>query len=267
MKVFARFGFLLGGLFVFGGAAVAAEPSRMTWTVNGETREALVFAPAAASPGKVPLIFAFHGHGGSMRGAAGWMRFQAAWSEAVVVYPQGLPTKTKIDPRGVRPGWQREPGQNGDRDLKLVGRDPRDDAAEVSDRRVADLRGRILERRVLQLPALVHAGSGVRRVRRVRGPRDRRSSSRGAASDHSHRGRERRDRSFLGSEGNDPDGPPLERCPAGGEPCGNGCTRYASSKGAPVVTVIDPGGHVFPAWAGERIARFFRAHPRIVPGS
>jgi polyhydroxybutyrate depolymerase len=37
-----------------------------------------------------------------------------------VVYPLGLPTKTTVDPQGLKPGWQISPGQNGDRVLKFV---------------------------------------------------------------------------------------------------------------------------------------------------
>src|SRR5260370_8326604 len=49
------------------------------------------------------------------------MAFENSWPEAIVVYPQGLPTPGIImDPKGERPGWQREPGQEHDRDLKFV---------------------------------------------------------------------------------------------------------------------------------------------------
>jgi len=35
------------------------------------------------------------------------------------VYPGALPSPSVIDPRGLKPGWQNEAGQQGDRDLKL----------------------------------------------------------------------------------------------------------------------------------------------------
>jgi len=39
----------------------------------------------------------------------------------MVVYPQGLNTPGRLtDPEGRRPGWQREAGDQGDRDLKFV---------------------------------------------------------------------------------------------------------------------------------------------------
>ena len=47
------------------------------------------------------------------------MRFQTEWPDAIVVYPQGLHTPTPRDPSGAHPGWQREAGQFGDRDLKF----------------------------------------------------------------------------------------------------------------------------------------------------
>lgn len=44
----------------------AAEPPELktvTWKVGDDTREALVYAPAGS--GKKPVIFAWHGHGGT----------------------------------------------------------------------------------------------------------------------------------------------------------------------------------------------------------
>lgn len=40
--------------------------------------------------------------------------------EAVVIYPQGLATATRIDPQGAKRGWQIRAGQDGDRDVKLT---------------------------------------------------------------------------------------------------------------------------------------------------
>src|SRR5262249_35484252 len=96
----------------------------MTWTVEGTTRTALVYAPAPATVSlRHPLIFAFHGHGGTSQAAAMGMHLQTLWPQAIVVYPQGLPTPTKsqVDPAGNQPGWQVQLGQPGlnDRDLKF----------------------------------------------------------------------------------------------------------------------------------------------------
>ena len=108
---------------------VTAEPKkpsnsryqRMTWTIDGVTRQAAVAKPATGEKegGRVPLVFAFHGHGGNMRSAARKFGFHKLWPEAIIVYAQGLPTPGKTDPQGKKPGWQKVPGDQGDRDLKF----------------------------------------------------------------------------------------------------------------------------------------------------
>ncbi len=49
-------------------------------------------------------------------------------------------------------------------------------------------------------------------------------------------------------------------CPEAGR--GNECTIYGADSAAPVMTWIHPGGHTYPNSTSERIARFFRDHPR-----
>src|SRR5690349_25061243 len=67
-----------------------AQATIMKWTVDGEKREALVFAPTTDMAVKRPLVFAFHGHGGNMQHASQSMHIHTVWPEAIVVYPQGL---------------------------------------------------------------------------------------------------------------------------------------------------------------------------------
>ena len=81
----------------------AAEPHAMSWTVGGLEREALVYAPAKSPADGSPLLFVFHGHGGNMRAAARGMKYQVVWPEAIVVYPQGLPTVTRATPKASAP--------------------------------------------------------------------------------------------------------------------------------------------------------------------
>src|SRR6185436_19049015 len=100
---------------------LAGDPQKMDWTIDGVSREALVFAPAKEGAGAPPLVFGFHGHGGSMQQASRSFPIHELWPEAVVVYPQGLPTPGKLtDPEGKRSGWQFAAGESGDRDFKLV---------------------------------------------------------------------------------------------------------------------------------------------------
>jgi polyhydroxybutyrate depolymerase len=88
--------------------------------VDGVAREALVYAPVKAKAEPAPVVFVFHGHGGSMTGVARSFSIHTRWPEAVVVYPQGLNTPGRLtDPEGRKPGWQHSIGAQGDRDLKF----------------------------------------------------------------------------------------------------------------------------------------------------
>ena len=98
---------------------MGADGARRVWQIEGVEREAIVHLPTGA-PHPCPVILAFHGHGGRAQSVQRSMHFQDEWPEAVVVYPQGLATKTARDPAGARAGWQNRPGENDDRDLKLV---------------------------------------------------------------------------------------------------------------------------------------------------
>lgn len=96
---------------------------KMTWVINGITREAMVHV-ATGGTGQPPIIFAFHGHGGTDFGFAE-KAFEYFWPEAVVVYPQGLITKTDVDTMCKLAGWQTTVGEincrNGmlDQDIKF----------------------------------------------------------------------------------------------------------------------------------------------------
>lgn len=98
----------------------AGQLPRREWTIEGTKREALVFAPEAAKTQAAPVVFAFHGHGGTAPHAARTFRYQHHWPEAIVVYMQGLNTPGKLtDPEGKKPGWQSDVGEQGNRDLKF----------------------------------------------------------------------------------------------------------------------------------------------------
>lgn len=90
-----------------------------TFRVGALTRQAEVFAPAKKSA-HPPLVLAFHGHGGTGKGLARTAKIHELWPEALVVYPQGMPTVGITDPDGKKNGWQKEPGLYDDRDLAFV---------------------------------------------------------------------------------------------------------------------------------------------------
>jgi polyhydroxybutyrate depolymerase len=119
----ARFILLFLGVIIVrnvGGFAGAAEPQVLGWHIGSETRAAIVFPPAVQEKHtKAPLIFVFHGHGDNAWFASEQFAFQDLWPEAIVVYPQGIPTPAASDPQGERRGWQHQPGEVGDRDLKF----------------------------------------------------------------------------------------------------------------------------------------------------
>lgn len=102
-------------------AAMWPEPAprEVHLNVDGVDRVALVDAPANAKSEPAPVVFAFHGHGGNMRHSLRSFDVRRHWPEAIVIYPQGLKTATKNDPKGERPGWQNGAGMYGDRDLKF----------------------------------------------------------------------------------------------------------------------------------------------------
>jgi predicted esterase len=83
---------------------------KMTWIIEGITREALVHPSSQGNSATAPVIFAFHGHGGSDLGFAE-KGFELSWPEAVVVYPQGLPTTSNGDKDGKQTGWQHSVGE------------------------------------------------------------------------------------------------------------------------------------------------------------
>ena len=85
-----------------------SQPAHLTFTIGHDPREALLFAPAFATSGKLPLVFAWHGHGGDMAGTARSMHFQTTWPEAIVAYAQGLLTHSTHDQAANEAGWQTE---------------------------------------------------------------------------------------------------------------------------------------------------------------
>lgn len=238
-----------------------ADPTKLQWEVDGVAREALVFIPASAKAEKAPLVFFFHGHGGNMNAVARNSNLQAAWPEAMLVYPQGLPTKTSVDPEGKRPGWQREPGELDDRDLKFFDamlaslrekypvNDQRIYAAGFSNgaaftyvlwsqrgkvlAALAPCAGRTLPATHLEMPKPVLVVSG------KADPLVKIDEALKLVADLKK----------------------LNGCSAEGKPWTvDGALLYPSEKHAPLVTFIHAGAHVMPAGAGEMIVKFFREH-------
>ena len=236
--------------------AHTASAEVMTWKIDGDTRRAIVYAPAATSAGgKAPLIFSFHGHGDNVQNFQ-FTNMHRAWPEAIVVYFQGLPSR-----RDGLPGWQTEKGQDADRDLKLV------DAALASLRekfKVDD--GRIYATGFsngagftyllwAERPVVFAAYAPVAaRLRPSVLPTQPRPLFHIAGT---------RDGTIPFADQKDAidTATRVDGVSGKGASCGNGCTIYGSASATPVMTWIHPGGHEYPDSTSERIAKFFRDHP------
>jgi len=238
-----------------------APPTRaevMKWTIGGVQREALVLAPSRADgSGKAPVVLAFHGHGGNMQQAAN-TRMRDFWPEAVFVFLQGLPTKIYVDPEGLEPGWQQEPGQYGDRDLKFV------------DAVLATVRGKFAvdDRRIC---ATGFSNGGIF-VYLLWGARAKTFAAFASVAGEIFPGVLLREpKPLLQIAGQKDAVVPfakqlrsvetareIDSSMGKGEACGPYCTIYSSSKGAPVETYIHPGGHEWPSEASAVIVKFLK---------
>ena len=108
------------GLFALN-AFSSSEGHSETFVIDGMQRRAIVFNGSRPIGGRPrPVVFVFHGHGGNAQNAASRFRIYELWPEAVVVYMQGEPGVQGItDREGTRNGWQKNPGELGDRDVKF----------------------------------------------------------------------------------------------------------------------------------------------------
>jgi polyhydroxybutyrate depolymerase len=242
----------------------AADPQPMEWTVDGVQRRALVALPTTPTD-HPPLVFAFHGHGGTMQGAVRSYHVHTLWPEAVVVYPQGLNTPGKLtDPEGKKAGWQHTIGAQGDRDLKFF------DAmlAAMKEKHHVD------EHRVYSTG---HSnGGGFTYLLAAARPGVFAAIAPSAAASPALLGETKYTPVAVFHAGGEND--PLVKfewqkqmidrmktlngCDKDGTEWAPGCTLYKSSKRAPVVTFIHGGTHAYPKEAPELIVKFFKGQVR-----
>jgi polyhydroxybutyrate depolymerase len=103
----------------FPGRRQREELPRFEIMVNGVKREAFIFYPENKANKPLPLVFAFHGHGGNGTYMYRKMGLNKLMPEAISVCMTGLPTKSPRDPKGLKNGWQNFEGTDGNRDLKF----------------------------------------------------------------------------------------------------------------------------------------------------
>jgi len=242
----------LTALLVLCARVVSAEV--VTWKVDGDPREAIVYVPASRAE-RIPLVFSFHGRGDEAQNFQ-YTDLHVAWPDAIVVYFQGLETSGGLS------GWQVERGQDNDRDLKLV------DAALASLRKKYN----IDDDRIYatgfsngaaftyllwaERPGVFAAYAPVAgRIRPSVQPRQPRPLFHIAGE---------RDPQVLFADQQAAIETAIRVNGAGIKVtrCGDGCTIYGSGTSAPVMTWIHQGGHEYPRGTAERIASFFHNHPR-----
>jgi polyhydroxybutyrate depolymerase len=262
----------LAVLMVPGGVAAQtgtadAKPVRKQWQVEGKTREALLYLPSKDSPSRLPVVFGFHGHGGTAPQAARSFQLHQNWPEALVVYMQGIPTPGRLsDPEGKRNGWQHDAGDHGDRDLKFF------DAVFASLKKEYSIdEGRVYAtghsnggaftyllwaQRPDVFAAFAPSGAGSRAIRTLK-PKPALHVAGEKDELVKFAGQQRVMQAVRAING----------CEEQATEWGKGCLHYASKKGAPFVSFIYPGGHRFPAEAPPIIVKFFKEHPRKAPSS
>ena len=91
-----------------------------TFTIEGIERKAIFYEPKIKS-GKTPVVFIFHGHGGTAKWASNKLNFYDEFPEALIIYMQGIPgvTNSLVDKEGKYNGWQMNPDELQNRDVKF----------------------------------------------------------------------------------------------------------------------------------------------------
>ena len=243
----------------------AAAPRSLELTLDGLKRTALIVPPTVETAAGAPVVFAFHGHGGSSANAARSFHLHTLWPEAIVIYPEGVPTPGRLtDPAGKLRGWQHTVGDHGDRDLKFFDallaaarRDFRTDSARIYSTghsngagftyllwharpgvfaAIAPSAGGFSARQIGQPIPVLHL-AGERDTTVLFANQQRMMAA---------------VRKINGCE---------ENPQPWGTPPQTGCLLYPSAKGTPFVSFIHPGDHKYPAEAPALIVKFFQEHP------
>jgi polyhydroxybutyrate depolymerase len=249
-------------LIVLWAAAISfsAELELHSWEVDGVKREALVHMPDHEKP--VPLVFVFHGHGGNMQNGARSFRIHELWPEAAVVYMQGLPTVGQLtDPEGKKNGWNSDPADATNRDLDFF------DAVYASFENKIDT-NRVFSTghsnggaftyclwaaRGDQLTAVAPSAAVSARSVNLLKPKPALHVAGTKDTLVKYDWQERMINALKKINGCDGEGKPWH---ADGDLIG---TIYSSTSDTPLITLISPGTHKFPAVAPPLIVQFFQS--------
>ena len=239
----------------------APTSHHLTWTIDGIQREAIIFTPPTAATAATPVIFAFHGHGGTAKYSAAKFNYQKHWPDAISVYMQGLPTPGALtDPEGKRNGWQKSVGDQGDRDLKFfdavlasLHKDYKPDDSRVYATGHSNGGGftyLLWAARADIFAAVAPAAAGVRSAASLK-PKP--AMVIGGEQDELV--------PFAFQNRTMEAVRKLNGCDAEPTDWAKNCLLYNSKSGTPFVSMIYPGGHTFPDEAPALIVRFFKDNP------
>ncbi len=247
-----------------GSADARPIPGPVTVKVGDLKRQAVIVAPTKGKKA-APVVFAFHGHGGTSADAARDFAVHEHWKEAVVVYPQGVKTPRPSDPKGLEAGWQGDAEQFGGRDLlffdALLAKVKTDH--KIDERRVyaagfsngGGFTYLLWANRGDKLAAVGAVAATAGKHKKALAPKPCIVVG-GRKDDVVDFSNQLKTLSLIAE---------LNGCAGDGkmwEKVGSlqGLIRESKS-GTPVATVFHPGGHVVPTGAGELIVRFFQMHP------
>ena len=236
------------------------EPKNIQLQVDKVERDALVFFPPKSNT-SAPVVFVFHGHGGTAKGAAKSFAIQKHWPSAIVVYMQGLNTPGKLtDPEGKQSGWQHKLGEQSDRDLKFF------------DALLNHLRKEFkIDENKIYCTGHSNGGGFTYTLWQTRG--DVFAAVAPCASFAvkfdaipkpciHFAGEKDQLVKFEWQEKTIERVKELNGCDPSGKEWAKYCTLYPSSKNAPLVACIHPGTHQFPAFAPELMVKFFQMHSK-----
>ncbi|MFC5454838.1 alpha/beta hydrolase family esterase [Prosthecobacter fluviatilis] len=241
--------------------------SRLDITLGGVPRTGFIYTPTTARETPAPVIFVWHGHGGTALNAARSFAMHRHMPEAISVYLQGLNTPGQLtDPEGKKPGWQHAAGAQDDRDLKLF------DAAlaylkehyKVDTRRIfstghsngGGFTYLLWQTRPDVLCAVAPSAAASIRLRDT--PFKPKPCMHLAGTADPLVKFEWQQQAIARVK-------EINQCEPEGKPWAPNCTLYPSKAGTPLITFILPGGtHKFPEEAPPLIARFFKEQAAAV---
>ncbi len=231
---------------------------QLDFKLGGVNRTARVYVPHQTTTHGAPVVFVFHGHGGSAQQAARSFSIERYWPEALVVYMQGLPTPGRLtDPEGKLPGWQAAIGEMGDRDLKFF------DAALARLRR-----DYLVDARRIYCTGHSNGGGFTYLLWLARGNVFAAVAPSAAAARYANQlipkpamllaGEQDPLVKFVWQQATMEAVRKVNGCGPVGTPWNKLCTRYPSQIGTAIVTFIYPGGHAFNPAAPALLVKFFQ---------